>query len=90
MKYVGIDLHKKTIVICVVDKDRKVLARSRFLCVDVQNITAWFAKLGEFQFVVEATATYPKLRTLPLEKIFLQIFCEAIDFQRATSGVPRS
>jgi transposase len=58
MKYVGIDLHKKTIVICVVDKDRKVLARQRFLCVDVPNITAWFAKLGEFQFVVEATATY--------------------------------
>ncbi len=58
MKYVGIDLHKKTIVICVVNKDRKVLERKKFLCVDVPNITAWFAKLGKFQFVVEATATY--------------------------------
>jgi transposase len=58
MKYVGIDLHKKTIVICVVNKDRKVVERKKFLCVDVKNITAWFAKLGTFQFVVEATATY--------------------------------
>jgi len=58
MKYVGIDLHKKTIVICVVNKDRKVLQRKKFLCLDVKSIADWFAKLGEFQFVVEATATY--------------------------------
>jgi transposase len=58
MKYVGIDLHKKTIVLCVVDKDRTVLQRKKFLCADVTGITTWFAQLGEFQFVVEATATY--------------------------------
>jgi transposase len=58
MKYVGIDLHKKTIVICVMDKDRKVLFTKRFLCVDVEQIRAWFAQLGKFQFVVEATASY--------------------------------
>jgi transposase len=58
MKYVGIDLHKKTIVVCVVNKDRKVLTRQKFLCVDVKSITAWFAGLGPFEFVVEATATY--------------------------------
>lgn len=58
MKYVGIDLHKKTIVICVVNKDRKVLERKKFLCVDTKNITAWFRNLGTFQFVVEATAAY--------------------------------
>src|SRR5271166_725755 len=58
MKYVGIDLHKKTIVLCVVDKERTVLERKRFLCVDVAGITAWFTRLGTFQFVVEATAAY--------------------------------
>jgi transposase len=58
MKYVGIDLHKKTIVLCVVDKDRKVLERQRFLCQTVERITAYFSQLGPFQFVVEATATY--------------------------------
>jgi transposase len=58
MKYVGIDLHKKTIVLCVVDKDRKVLNRKSFLCIDVAGIVAYFRQLGPFQFVVEATATY--------------------------------
>ena len=58
MKYVGIDLHKKSIVLCVVDKDRKILERQRFLCADVERIKAYFGQLDSFQFVVEATATY--------------------------------
>jgi transposase len=58
MKYVGIDLHKKTIVVCVMNKARKVLARKKFQCSDIKGIKAWFAELGEFQFVVEATAAY--------------------------------
>jgi transposase len=58
MKYVGIDLHKKTISVCVMDKERNVLQRKKFLCVDVAGIKAWFGQLGKFQFVVEATATY--------------------------------
>lgn len=58
MKYVGIDLHKKTIVICVVNKDRTVLQRKKFLCLDVGGIVAWFEHLGTFRFVVEATASY--------------------------------
>lgn len=58
MKYVGIDLHKKTIAVCVVNKERKVLERKRFLCVSVKEITTWFGRLGAFEFVVEATAAY--------------------------------
>jgi transposase len=58
MKYVGIDLHKKIIVVCVVNKDRKVLERRKFLCLDVKSIADWFGQLGAFQFVVEATAAY--------------------------------
>jgi transposase len=58
MKYVGIDLHKKSIALCVVDKDRKVLERQRFFCANVECIKAYFSGLGSFQFVVEATATY--------------------------------
>ena len=30
MKHVGIDLHKKTIVLCVVNKERAVLERKTF------------------------------------------------------------
>lgn len=58
MKYVGIDLHKQTIVLCVVNKERTVLERKRFLCVEVKRIVGWFRALGEFQFVVEAMGTY--------------------------------
>ena len=58
MKYVGIDLHKKSISLCVVNKARKVLDRQRFLCQDVERIESYFADLGSFEFVVEATATY--------------------------------
>jgi transposase len=62
MKYVGIDLHKKTIVLRVVDKDRKVLERyskgSDFFAwtSNVSRLTS--SNLDRFQFVVEATATY--------------------------------
>ena len=59
MLYVGIDLHKKTISLCVVNKDRTVLDRQRFHCKKVQEIRAYFENLGEpFQFVVEAMGTY--------------------------------
>ena len=58
MKFVGIDLHKQTIVLCVVGQDRKVLERQTFHCADVERIRAYFAQLGTFRAVVEATASY--------------------------------
>lgn len=59
MLYVGIDLHKKSISLCVVNKERMVVDRQRFHCQNVEGIRAYFENLGEpFQFVVEATATY--------------------------------
>lgn len=58
MKYVGIDLHKKVISLCVVGKDRKVLARKTLRCDDAAGILAFFGSLGEFEAVVEATASY--------------------------------
>ena len=64
MDYVGIDLHKKTISICVVDQERKVLDRKRFYCNDPGRIVAFFKELGSFQAVVEATASYEWLVSL--------------------------
>ena len=58
MNYVGVDLHKKTIVLCVMDQDRKVTHRKTFACCEVDAIVAFFRKLGPFQVVVEATASY--------------------------------
>jgi len=57
-KFIGVDLHKKTIVICVVSKDRQVLESRRFYCAETQRIHEWFAAQGPFEVVVEATASY--------------------------------
>jgi predicted NBD/HSP70 family sugar kinase len=56
MNYVGIDLHKKTISICVVDKERTVVDRKRFDCREPERIAGFFEGLDSFQAVVEATA----------------------------------
>ena len=58
MNFVGIDLHKKTISLCVVNQERDVLDRKRFYCCEPQRIVAFFAALGPFQAVVEATSNY--------------------------------
>ncbi len=58
MNYVGIDLHKKTISICVVDQARRKIDSKRLACSTPEIIVEYFRKLGEFQAVVEATASY--------------------------------
>jgi len=58
MNFVGIDLHKKTISLCVVDQERNVLDRKRFYCSQPERIGAFFGRLRPFQAVVEATASY--------------------------------
>jgi transposase len=58
MLYVGIDLHKKTIMLCVVDQARQTKERKQFHCLDTEQIRSYFAALGPFQAVVEATASY--------------------------------
>lgn len=58
MRYVGIDLHKESITVCVVDQDRTVLQTRKFPCADPARIDAFFAALGDFEAVVEATASY--------------------------------
>lgn len=61
MKFVGVDLHKKVITLCVivvVDRQPKVVSRKRFFCNNPAAIRDFFAQLGPFQVVVEATANY--------------------------------
>jgi transposase len=58
MNYVGIDLHKQIIVLCVVDQGRNVLCRKRFYCSTPEAIAAFFQGVQPFQAVVEATASY--------------------------------
>ncbi len=70
MKYFGIDLHKKTISIWVVNQERKKLYHKRLYCLPVETIVEYFRTLGEFEAVVEATASYEWLVRLiePLAK----------------------
>jgi transposase len=61
MNYVGVDLHKNIIQICVVQLEgakRKVICQRRFDCRAVTAILEFFKGLGPFQMVVEATASY--------------------------------
>jgi transposase len=70
MLYAGIDLHKKTITVCVVNQERRVLLSRRMSCSMPSTIYGFFAVLGEFEAVVEATASYEWLVRLiePLAK----------------------
>jgi transposase len=61
MLYVGVDLHKQSISLCVVElsnRERKIIERRRFRCDQEEQMAEYFASLGEYQLVVEATASY--------------------------------
>jgi transposase len=58
MNFVGIDLHKKTITVCVVNQERTVLQRKTLACAQTEAVRSFFASLRPFRAVVEATASY--------------------------------
>ena len=61
MNYTGVDLHKKTISLCVmvvVGRKRQGVTRRRFYCQDTTAIREFFETQSPFQVVVEATSSY--------------------------------
>jgi transposase len=58
MNYAGVDLHKKLITVCVMDENRTVTARQTLYPDEPHRIVAFFAALGTFRVVVEATSNY--------------------------------
>ncbi len=58
MNYVGADLHKKSITLCVMDPNRKVLGRKTLYCAEPQQILDYLESFRPFEIVVEATASY--------------------------------
>lgn len=58
MIYAGIDLHKQSITVCVMDHSRNVLHCKSLFCQDEQAIVAFFENLTPFRAVLEATASY--------------------------------
>jgi transposase len=61
MRYVGVDLHKQTISVCVVElvgRQRRIVERKRLACRDEEQIADYFGQLGAYEAVVEATSSY--------------------------------
>jgi transposase len=58
MNFIGVDLHKKSITVCVMNENRKVLARKTLLCKETDQIVQFFRQYRPFKVVVEATASY--------------------------------
>src|SRR5208337_2320186 len=42
MNFIGVDLHKKSITICVMDEKRKILARKTLPCTQTNEIVEFF------------------------------------------------
>lgn len=61
MKYVGADLHKKSITFCVVSltgRKTKLINSTRIACSSVTQLEKFFSSLGDFEVTVEATIGY--------------------------------
>jgi len=58
MNFIGVDLHKKSITVCVMDEKRKVLARKTLACTQIDEIVEFCRQFRPFKVVVEATASY--------------------------------
>ena len=58
MNFVGADLHKKSITLCVMDEKLKVLARKTVGCDQTDQIVEFFQQFRPFKLAVEATASY--------------------------------
>jgi transposase len=58
MNFIGVDLHKKIITVCVMDQNRTVLARKTLYCDQPDQIVEFFRQFRPFKVVVEATANY--------------------------------
>ena len=61
MRFVGADLHKKSITFCVVEKSSRgvqVVARKRIACREVDRVRAFLQSHSPCQVAVEATIGY--------------------------------
>ena len=58
MNFIGVDLHKKSITICVMDEKRTILARKSLPCNQPDQIVEFFRQFRPFKVVVEATTSY--------------------------------
>jgi transposase len=55
MHFIGVDLHKKSITVCVMDEKQSVLVRKTLSCDQPDQIVEFFCRFQPFQVVVKAT-----------------------------------
>jgi transposase len=58
MNFIGVDLHKKSITLCVLNENLRVLARKTAFCDQTDQIVEFCRQFRPFKVVVEATASY--------------------------------
>lgn len=58
MNFIGVDLHKKIITVCVMNEKLSVVARKTLYCNQPNEIVEFFKQFQPFKVVVEATASY--------------------------------
>ncbi len=73
MRFVGIDLHKRFLVVAVEDERGRPRKSRRFDCREVEEIRGYFKALGRFSAVIEASSSYRWLYELlePLGDVIL-------------------
>ena len=49
MNFIGVDLHKKSITVCVMDEKRKVLARKTLACTQTDEIVEFCRQFRPFK-----------------------------------------
>jgi transposase len=58
MNFIGVDLHKKIITVCVMNEQLTVQSRKTLYCIAPDEIAEFFRQFQPFHVVVEATASY--------------------------------
>ncbi len=58
MKFIGVDLHKKIMTVCVMNEKLSVVVRKTLDCNQRDEIIEFFRQCAPFKAVVEATASY--------------------------------
>jgi transposase len=58
MNFIGVDLHKNSITVCVMNEKLSVVGRKTLPCTDSDDIFEFFEQHAPFKAVVEATASY--------------------------------
>lgn len=85
MHYVGVDLHRRSVVVTVVDEQGQVLWARSFACVDQEAIQAFFRTICPFKAVIEASSSYRWLYDL-ISPLGVVVLAHPLQLRAIVSG----